>query len=173
MDADLGFGTNSVNQMMGLWFDLASKMSQAMMSFSPQQTPPEAFRQIRSAQLGAWGDYFQQLMRSPEYLDAIKQWTALTVQARKQWTDFLGRLQHEFQGASRQDIDQLMLSLRHLESRVVEGIEEISTQLAGLDARLTSLEKLHDQDGHAREEKHEGRKEKRRSEASSMHDDAE
>ncbi|MEN6495423.1 MAG: hypothetical protein ABFD16_14175 [Thermoguttaceae bacterium] len=171
MDADFGFGPKSVSQMMELWFDLASKMSQTMPAFSPQQTPPEAFRQLRSAQLGAWGDCFQELMRKPEFLEAVKQWTSFTVQARKQWSDFLGQLQHEFQGASRQDIDQLMLSLRHLESRVVEGVEEIATQLDGIDARLRSLEKLHEHNGQTREEKHQRRKEKRRHEASSTDDD--
>lgn len=162
MDEDAGFRLNGINQMMGLWWDLASNMTQAMMSFSPQQTPPEAFRQVRSAQLNAWGEYFQQLMRTPEFRDVMKQWTTASVQFRKQWSDFLGRLQHEFQGASRQDIDQLMLSMRHLERRIVEGVEQVSAQLDDLETRMTSLERRHERNGHARGEGERRKKRRKR-----------
>jgi hypothetical protein len=139
MDASLGFTPQSAQRLMGLLFDLATKLTEATLSSTTPQTPPDAFRQIRTAQLNAWGDYFQELMRTPEFLDAVKQWTALNVQFRKQMSDFLGQMQHEFQGASRQDIDQLMLSMRHLERRVVEGVEQLTARLDRLDGCLASL----------------------------------
>jgi hypothetical protein len=162
MDGDSEFRFNGANQLMGLWWDLASNMTRAMMAVSPQQTPPEAFRQIRSAQLGAWGEYVQQLMRTPEFLDVMKQWTTASVQFRKQWSDFFGQLQHEFQGASRQDVDQLMLSMRHLERRIVEGVEQVSIQLEDLESRMASLERLHERNGHTGSEGERERRKKKR-----------
>lgn len=161
MDTDWGMNANNASRMMGMWFDFMSKMTEAAMSFSPQQTAPEAFRQIRSAQLGAWGDYLQQMMRTPEFLGMMKQGMAMNIQFRKQISDFLAEVQHEFQGVSRKDVDQLMLSMRHLEQRIVEGVEQVSDQLTEVEQRLATLEKsFRGRNGEASDE--EERRERRR-----------
>ena len=45
------------------------------------------------------------------------------------------------QGVSRQDVDQIMLALRHMERRMVDGMERLSEQLDALDQRLEKLER--------------------------------
>src|SRR5690242_1979473 len=105
---------------MRMWSDLASKMMTAGMPFSPESTPPEAARDYRDAMLKYWGDFWQQFLRSPAFLDMMRQSLDASVQARKQFNDYFGQMHHDFQGVSRQDIDQLMRALRHVEQRSVD-----------------------------------------------------
>jgi septal ring factor EnvC (AmiA/AmiB activator) len=132
---DLGQG------MMRAWTDLASKMMTAGLSLSPESTPPEAAREIRSNLLSAWADHMQQFFRSPMFLEAMRKNLDFNVQARKQLNEYLGQVQHEFQGVSRQDVDHLMRAMRHVEQRSVDGLERISSQLDDLSQRLDCLEK--------------------------------
>lgn len=127
--------------MMRAWADLAGKMMTAGLSVPPESTPPDAARDLRSNILGAWADSWQQFFRSPMFLEAMRQFLDLNVQARKQFNEFLGQVQHEAQGVSRQDVDHLMRAMRHAEQRSVDGLERISSQLDDITHRLGCMEK--------------------------------
>ena len=124
-----------------MWSDFATQMMKSGMTFSPNQTPPQQARDMRSAMFSSWSEYCEQFMRSDEFLGSMKQSMASSVQFRKQLNDFLGQTQHEFQGASRQDVDQIMSSLRRTERRTVDAMERLSDQLEGMSERLDKLEK--------------------------------
>jgi hypothetical protein len=91
---------------------------------------------MRSAALDEWARMWDQFLRSPQFLTMMQQSLAGSVQWRKQWNDWLGEVQHQFQGASRQDVDQLMLGLRHLEQRMVDVTEKLNARLDELTERL-------------------------------------
>jgi hypothetical protein len=129
------------------WSDFASKMMGAGLAFTPDSTPPDAARQMRSAMFQAWSDYFDQFMRSAEFLDMMKQSLTAATQMRRQMNDFLGQVQHDFQGASRQDLDQVIASLRNLERHVTDSTEQISAHLEKLSRRLDKLERTLQSDG--------------------------
>lgn len=123
-----------------MWGEFASRMAQASGALKPDDMPPEMARAMRSAMFRAMGEYCDQFMRSPQFLQMMKQSMAGAIQLRRQLNEFLGRVQHEFQGTSRQDVDQLMLALRHLEQRIVDGNEHLLERIEELDARLDALE---------------------------------
>lgn len=123
------------------WTDFMTKMMAAPMPFSSAGSPPDAAREIRSNMLNAWADYWQQVMRSPEFLETMKQSVDSSVQWRKQFNDFLGQMQHELQGVSRQDVDQIMRMMRHVEQRSVDGMERVTDQLERIVDRLEAIEK--------------------------------
>jgi hypothetical protein len=127
--------------MFRMWSDFMTKMAAAPSSISAASTPPDAAREVRSAILNAWSEYWQQFMRSKEFLETLKQSTDSAVQTRKQFNEWLGQFQHEFQGVSRQDIDQLMRMMRHVEQRSVDGLERVVDQLERVADRLEALEK--------------------------------
>ncbi len=133
-------GAPGADAFVKMWSDMASSMARAGTMFSPTSSPPQVMRQIQSDVLSAWADYFDRFARSDEFRSAMRQALSTTVESRRQLNELLGRTQHELQGASRQDVDQLMLSLRHVERRVVDAAERLSTQLESLDKRLTRLE---------------------------------
>jgi hypothetical protein len=132
--------------MFELWTDTWSKMWGAGMAQAGDGGGPDAFRQVRSAMLSAWGDYFNRFMRSPEFLEALKQMMDVNVACRRKANDLLGQMQDNLQMASRQDVDQMMRTMRHLEHRLMDGIERISCEQERLGQRLEALEKA--QHGH-------------------------
>ena len=115
-------------------------MGKMGMSFT-QEDPPQAARDMRSAFLKAWGECCEKYMRSPEFLNAIKQSMGGAIEFRRQLNDMLGKLQHELQGISRQDVDQMMLAMRHLEQRMVDGMDRLSATVETIAVRLDALEK--------------------------------
>lgn len=123
-----------------MWTDFASKMMSAGMAAPPGSSPPDLARQARSAWFQACEDYCQQFMRSSQFQEGMHRSLAASVELRKQMNDFLGRVQHELQGASRQDLDQLMLAMRHLEQRLVDGFERLSERLDEISRRLDGLD---------------------------------
>lgn len=125
-----------------MWSDTWGRMLEAGMPQAPD-SGPDAFRQTRAEMLDAWGDYFQRFMRSPEFLDGLKQMFDMNVAARRRMNDTLGQMQDNLQMASRQDVDQLMRAMRHLEHRLIDGIERISCQQEEFNQRLEALERSH------------------------------
>jgi hypothetical protein len=123
-----------------MWIDFATEMAQAGFSFSPDNKPPETAKNMRNAFFKAMSEYCDQAMRSPEFLEGMKESMKHSMAFRKQMNDFFGRVHHEMQGVSRQDLDQMMLALRHVENRVVDSVERIADTLEGICKRVNKVE---------------------------------
>lgn len=133
-------GFNPWQPWMKMWTDAASKMMGAAQPTAAEM-PPDVARQMRSAWLDAYSQFFESYFRSPEFLEMMRQSLSSGIQFRKQLNDFLGQAHHELQGTSRQDIDQLMRTMRHVEHRVVNSIERLAEQVEDVAARLKRLER--------------------------------
>ena len=75
-------------------------------------------------------------MRSPQFLEGIKQWMDNAINFRKLSNDFMARVRNELQAPSREDIDTVMLSVRHMEKRLLDRVEELSAQIEEINRRL-------------------------------------
>ena len=140
--------TQGQNQFLKMWTDFAGKMATAGVSFSPEATPPDAARDMRSAFFKAWSEHCEQYMRSPEFLDSWKKAMDGAIEFRREMNQSLGRMHHEFGGTSRQDVDHLMQAMSHLERRLVDNqeratqtIEQLADRLEALEKKLAAIEK--------------------------------
>ena len=124
-----------------MWEDLASKMGAAGMAFAPAGPLSNASRQARTAMFKAMSEACDEFMRAPQFQDMMKQSLSASIQFRKQLNDWLGRVHHEFQGTSRQDVDQLMEVIGHVERRITDSVERLSSRMDQLNARLERLER--------------------------------
>jgi hypothetical protein len=125
-----------------LWADFATKMfAAAMASAKPNGSPtPDAAREVRGAMFRAMAESTDQFMRSPTFLDSVKQYLANSVAMRKQWNDALTELHHSVEGVARRDLDAVILSVRQLESRTLDRLDAMDEQLARAVTLLESLE---------------------------------
>lgn len=130
-----------------MWMDMASKMAQANSGFEPDASPPEAARQARSTLFQAMSQYFEQMMRSPQMLDMMKQSMDMAFASRKQFEDMFTRMRQETQGTSRRDVNNIMLSVRHMESRILDRLEDLTMRLDAVSDRLDDLENGHNGNG--------------------------
>jgi hypothetical protein len=111
-----------------LWMQSASKMLQATLGVAPN-TDPESLRQMRSGVFQALAQSWEEFMRSPQFLDSMKQGMENAVTFRKMSGEFLAKMRNEMQAPSRDDVDTIMLAIRHLETRLLDRIEAISAQI--------------------------------------------
>ena len=124
-----------------IWGDFANKMGAAGVAFAGGATVPDGSRQVRTAMFKAMSETCDEFMRAPQFQDMMKQSLSASIQSRKQLNDFLGRIHHEFQGVSRQDVDQLMEVIGHVERRVTDSVERVSNKLDDLSSRLERIER--------------------------------
>ncbi len=132
-----------------LWQDMMTKMWGAGMSWQPTQPPPEAARMFRGNLFQAMSQAMEEAMRSPVMLEWMKQSMDTASTWRKQWNDLLTRVRHEAQGTASEDIDSLMVSMRHMESRVLERLDELGDRLGELSDRMDGLEEAEAANGEA------------------------
>jgi hypothetical protein len=123
-----------------MWSDFAARAAAAGLSFRPDATPPEAATQVRDAFLRTMEQYWIDFMRSPQFLEGMKQTMDGAIAFRWQINEFLSRAHHEMQGAAREDIDSVMLCIRHLETRLLDRIDEVATRLDQITDRLDRLD---------------------------------
>lgn len=112
-----------------MWLESMSKVMQAAFTFSPNSPPPELMRQIRSGIFAALADSWDKFMRSPEFLETMRQWMEQAIAFRKTSSDFMARVRNELQSPSRDDIDTVMLTVRHMEKRLLDRMETLAAQI--------------------------------------------
>ena len=112
-----------------IWTESMSKLMQAACTFSPNSAPPELLREIRSGILQALAETWNEFLRSPQFLQGMKQWMDNAIAFRKISNDFMAKARQEMQAPSRDDIDTIMLTVRHMETRILDRIETLSKQL--------------------------------------------
>ena len=57
-----------------IWTDTFTRMMQLGFTFSPESAPPEFLRQIRSGIFQALTQSWDEFLRSPQFLEGMKQW---------------------------------------------------------------------------------------------------
>jgi len=119
-----------------IWTESMTQMMQTAFSMAPNSAPPEVLRQIRSGLFQALAQSWDEFMRSPQFLEAMRQWMDTAVNFRKMSNDFMARVRNELQAPSREDIDAVMLNVRHMEKRLLDQVEELSNQINELNRRL-------------------------------------
>jgi hypothetical protein len=118
-----------------IWGETFSKLTQLGFTFSPESAPPEFMRQMRSGIFEALGQSWEHFLRSPQFMEGMKQQMDQAIAFRKMSNDFFTKARHETQAASRDDIDAVMLAVRHMETRILDRIEEMAVRMDGAGKR--------------------------------------
>ena len=112
-----------------IWLDSISKLLNTAFTFGGESPPPEILREIRSGVFSALAKSWEEFMRSPQFLDSMKQWMDNAIAFRKMSNDFMATARNEMQATSKDDIDTVMLAVRHMEKRLLDRVEELSAQV--------------------------------------------
>jgi hypothetical protein len=113
-----------------IWSESFTKLMQAAAVFTPGSAPPELLREIRSGILNALAKSWDEFLRSPQFQESMKQWMDQALAFRKTTQDLMTKARKEIQAPSCDDIDAIMLSVRHMETRILNRLEALEQQLA-------------------------------------------
>lgn len=112
-----------------IWGETFSKLMQLGFTFSPESAPPEFMRQMRSGIFQALGQSWEHFLRSPQFMEGMKQHMDNAIAFRKMSGDFFSKVHHETQSTSRDDIDAVMLAVRHMENRILDRVERLAAKI--------------------------------------------
>ncbi len=118
-----------------IWLETITKIMQAACTISPNSPAPEMLRQVRSGIFQAMANSWDEYMRSPQFLEGVRQWMENAVAFRKLSNDWMARVRTELQAPSRGDVDSMMLTVRHMEQRLLDRLDQLSAEIAALKAK--------------------------------------
>ncbi len=114
-----------------IWTETFTRMMQLGFT-APESAPPEFVRDLRAGILQALSQSWDQFLRSPQFLESMKQWMDNTIAVRQMSNEFLTRVRHEGQAPARDDIDHVLRAVEHLENRLLARIDTLTAQVAAL-----------------------------------------
>lgn len=123
-----------------MWTDAFSDMAQVWTRHSPEQPPPDAMRSMRSGMLKVMTKTWDDFVRTPEFLEYMKQGMDGSMDLKKMSADFMSNARHASEGPAREDIDGILLAIRHMERRLLDRIEEVDGTVAAVGRRLDVLQ---------------------------------
>ncbi len=135
MENNFQSATDQAAAFQKIWTESMSRMMQAAFTITPNSPPPEVLRQIRSGIFQALAQSWDEFMRSPQFLEGMREWMENAIAFRKMSNDFMAKVRNTMQAPSRDDMDTIMLSVRHLEKRLLDRMDELSAQLDAVNAR--------------------------------------
>jgi hypothetical protein len=133
-------GFEQAQELGTMWLQFLSRLAMSGAAFDPQVAPSQASRQVRDTALSALSEQVDRYMRSPQFIEGVKQSLSASIAFQKQLNDFLTKSHHAAQGVARQDVDALLQSVRHMETRVLDRTEEVLQKLDELKGRVDALE---------------------------------
>ncbi|HSU56477.1 MAG TPA: hypothetical protein VLT36_20630 [Candidatus Dormibacteraeota bacterium] len=132
MDENFQKTTEQAAAFQKIWMESMSKLMQTAFTINPGSPPPEVLRQLRSGIFQALAKSWEEFMRSPQFLEGMKQWMDSAIHFRKMTNDFLGKVRNEMQAPSYQDMDGIMGAIAHMEKRLLDRIDQLDHQVAAL-----------------------------------------
>ena len=112
-----------------VWTESMSKVMQAAFTTAPGAPPPEIIKQIRAGIFQALAQSWEDFMRTPQFTESMRQWMDNAIHFRKMTNDFMAKVRNEMQAASRDDVDQVILSVRHMEKRLLDRIDQLGKEV--------------------------------------------
>ena len=133
-----------------IWMDSVTNMAGAFSQFSPASPPPEQLRGLRTSMLKVLGETWNEFMRSPQFMEVMKLSINGAFDMRTMMKENMNKIHEQFETPTKEDVDGILLAIRHVERRVLDrlegmeerlgnytdGLEQIEARLEKLDARI-------------------------------------
>jgi hypothetical protein len=133
MSEEFAKTTEQIAAFQKIWLESFTQLMQTAFASGPHSAPPDLMRQMRSGVFRSLSRSWDEFLRSPQFLEGMRQWMDSTITFRKTSNEWMARLRNELQAPSRDDIDSVMLSVRHMEQRLLDRMEELSKRIDALN----------------------------------------
>jgi hypothetical protein len=136
MNESTGTKADPTSEFLKHWAESFARILQTACAFTPETLPPEMLRQIRASLFEGIGKAWDEYMRSPQFLESMKQLTDQAIAFRRMTNDLLVKARHETQGVAREDVDHVMVAIHHLEARVLNRMDDLAERVGAIETRL-------------------------------------
>jgi hypothetical protein len=123
-----------------LWLDSFSNMASIWSQFSPTSPPSDEVRKMRGGMLRVLADTWDEYMRTPQFLELMKASLNGALDLKRMARDGLNRVHEQLENTSKQDVDDVLMAIRHVERRILDRLEGIEQRVTNMDDRLETVD---------------------------------
>ncbi|HPF40101.1 MAG TPA: hypothetical protein P5081_05730 [Phycisphaerae bacterium] len=137
--------TNPADQFTKFWTDMMAQMGQAAahsgmpgVAGNGRESAPaytDAAKAMQRAFFDSMAKYFDEFMRSEQFLEQMKQTMEQSIAMKKMMDDFLIKAQTSLQSPVRGDVEDLAHLLRGIEERLFDRLDKLEEKVAAVEER--------------------------------------
>ena len=144
MSEDMNKYFEQVAAFQKLWMDSFTNMASVWSQYSPGSPPTEELRRMRGGMLKVLSETWDEYMRTPQFLEMMKASLNGMLDLKRMAREGMNRVHDQFENTSKEDVDDMLLAIRHVERRLVDRLEGIDDRVAKLDEKIDRFEGLQD-----------------------------
>jgi hypothetical protein len=123
-----------------LWLDSFANMASIWSEFSPTSPPMDELRKMRGGMLKVLADTWEEYMRTPQFIHLMNASLNGALDLKRMARDGLNRVHDQLENTTKQDIDGVLMAVRHVERRILDRLEGIEERVTNLDDRLETVD---------------------------------
>ena len=123
-----------------LWMDSLANMTSIWSQFSPGSPPTDEMRKMRGGMLKVLAETWDEYMRTPQFMEMMKASLNGAVDLKRMARDGMNRVHEQLENPSKEDIDGVLLAIRHVERRLLDRLEGLDDRVANLDEKIDKVD---------------------------------
>jgi len=140
MNDDMNKGFDQVAAFQKLWTDSFANMASVWSQFSPSSPPSDEMRKMRGGMLKVLAETWDEYMRTPQFMEMMKASLSGVLDLKSMARDGMHRVHEQFENPSKEDIDGVLLAIRHVERRLLDRLEGLDDRVANLDEKIDKVD---------------------------------
>ena len=148
-------GFDQVAAFQRLWTDSFANMASVWSQFSPGSPPSDEMRKMRGGMLQVLAETWDEYMRTPLFMEMMKASLNGALDLKRMARDGMTRVHEQFENPSKEDIDGVLMAIRHVERRLLDRLEGLNERVVNLDEKIDKVDRRIAKQEHATE--HRGR----------------
>ena len=123
-----------------LWMDSLATMTSVWSQFSPGSPPTDEMRKMRGGMMQVLAETWDAYLRTPQFMEMMKASLDGALDLKRLARDGMNRVHEQFENPSKNDIDDVLLAIRHVERRLLDRLEGLDDRVANLDEKIDKVE---------------------------------
>ncbi|MBV8281867.1 MAG: hypothetical protein JO347_07360 [Candidatus Eremiobacteraeota bacterium] len=140
MSNDMNKGFEQVAAFQKLWLDSFAKMADVWSQYSAGSPPFDEMRKMRGGMLQVLAEIWDEYMRTPQFMEIMKASLNGALDLKHIAREGMNRVHEQIETVSKQDIDDVLLAIRHVERRLLERLEGLDERVANLDEKIDEVD---------------------------------
>ena len=140
MSDNMNKGLDQIAAFQKLWMDSFANMASVWSQFSPGSPPADEMRKMRSGMLKVLAETWDEYLRTPLFMEMMKASLNGALDLKRMARDGMNLVHEQFESPSKEDIDGVLLAIRHVERRLLDRLEGLDDRVANLDQKIDKVD---------------------------------
>src|ERR1700675_2883707 len=140
MSDNMNKGFDQVAAFQKLWTDSFANMTGVWSQYSPGSPPADEIRKLRGGMLKVLAETWDEYMRTPQFMEMMKASLNGALDLKRMARDGMKRVHEQFETPSKEDIDGVLLAIRHVEGRLLDRLEGLDDRVVNLNEKIDKID---------------------------------